>query len=136
MVTDGPLAESALDHFVFPFWLQTEEEACAPLREEADLKQAFEILEASVVPAPVHPDDVFEDSLGDPATYARLYAGYVRSFAESTLRLHLFGPAARDAAHVDALSEQFFERLTAYYQAEPGKHAAESLILTLVLRRR
>jgi hypothetical protein len=38
----------------------------APIHGEPDLKAAFEILEASVAPAPVPPDDVYEDSLGDP----------------------------------------------------------------------
>lgn len=136
MVMDGSLEASALDHFVFPLWFLTAEEACAPINGEPDLKEAFEVIEASVTPAPVHPGDVYEDSLGDPATYARLYTGYIRGFAESTLRLHLFGPSARNAAEVDARTEEFFRRLTAYYQAEPGRHASETMILTLVLRRR
>lgn len=136
MVIDGLLEASALDNFVFALWFPTAEEACAPINGEPDLKEAFEIIEASVAPAPVHPDDVYEDSLGDPATYARLYAGYIRGFGESTLRLHLFGPSAKKAGEVDTLTEEFFGRLTRYYQAEPGRHASETMIMTLVLRRR
>lgn len=136
MVTDGLLEALALDRFVFPLWFPTTEEACAPINGEPDLKEAFEVIEASVTPAPVHPNDVYEDSLGDPETYARLYAGYIRGFGESTLRLHLFGPSAKSAAEVDTLSEEFFGRLTRYYQAEPGRHASETMIMTLVLRRR
>ena len=136
MVIDGLLAASALDHFVFPLWFPTAEEACAPIGQEPDLKEAFEVIEANVMPAPVHPNDVYEDSLGDPAAYARLYAGYIRGFGESSLRLHLFGPSAKNAAEVDALTEDFFSRLTRYYQAEPGRHASETMIMTLVLRRR
>jgi hypothetical protein len=136
MVADGVLKASALDHFVFPLWFPTAEEACAPIEQEPDLKAAFEIVEAAVAPASVHPNDVYEDSLGDPAAYARLYAGYIRGFGESTLRLHLFGPSAKSAAEVDALTADFFARLTRYYQAEPGRHASETMIFTLVLRRR
>lgn len=136
MVADGMLAAAALDRFVFPLWFPTAEEACAPIDAERDLKQAFEVVEATVTPAPVHPGDVYEDSLEDPETYGRLYAGYVRGFGESTLRLHLFGPSARGAAEVDALTEEFFARLARHYQAEPGRHASETMIMTLVLRRR
>jgi len=136
MVADGLLEALALDRFVFPLWFPTAEEACAPINGEPDLKEAFEIIEASVTPAPVHPHDVYEDSLSDPESYARLYAGYIRGFGESTLRLHLFGPSAKSAPQVDRLTEEFFGRLTRYYQAEPGRHASETLIVTLVVRRR
>jgi hypothetical protein len=136
MVADGLLEASALDQFVFPLWFPTAEEAGAPINGERDLKEAFEVVEASVTPSPVHPNDVYEDSLSDPATYARLYAGYIRGFGESTLRLHLFGPSAKNAADVDTRIEKFFRRLTRYYEAEPGRHASETMIMTLVLRRR
>jgi len=136
MVVDGRLKASALDHFVFPLWFPTVEQARAPIDREPDLNAAFEVIEATVAPAAVHPNDVYEESLGDPPTYARLYAGYIRGFGESTLRLHLFGPSAKNAAEVDALTEDFFERLTLYYQAEPGRHASETMTMTLVLRRR
>jgi len=136
MVADELLEASALDRFVFPLWFPTAEEACAPIDAETDLKEAFEVVEVSVTPAPVHSNDVYEDSLSDPVTYARLYAGYIRGFGESTLRLHLFGPSAKNAVEVETLTEEFFERLTGYYQAEPGRHASETMIMTLVLRRR
>jgi SAM dependent carboxyl methyltransferase len=136
MVNDSLLDAAAFDRFVFPVWFQTAQEASAPINAESDLKQAFEIIEASVTPSPIHPNDVYEDSLSDPATYARLYAGYIRGFGESTLRLHLFGPSAKNATEVDTLTEEFFGRLTRHYQAEPGRHASETMILTLVLCRR
>jgi len=80
--------------------------------------------------------DVYEASLSDPETYARLYAGYIRGFGESTLRMHVFDPSAKSAVEVDTLTEEFFGRLTRYYQAGPGRHASETMIMTLVLRRR
>jgi hypothetical protein len=121
---------------VFPIWFPTAEEACGPIDEEPDLKEAFEVIEASVTPAPVHPNDVYEDSRGDPETYARLYAGYVRGFGESTLRLHLFGASAGNAGEIDTLTEEFFGRLARQYRAAPGRHASDTSIMTLVLRRR
>jgi hypothetical protein len=136
MVADDLLEASALDHFVFPLWFPTVEEACAPISEELDLKESFEIIDATVRPAPVHPNDVYEDSLSDPARYARLYAGYIRGFGESSLRLHLFDPSAKNEAEVDKMTEEFFKRLTRYYQAEPGLHASETMVITCVLRRR
>jgi hypothetical protein len=136
MVADGVLEASALDHFVFPLWFPTAEEMSGPIVRERDLKEAFEVIEATVTRAPVHPNDVYEDSLGDPAAYARLYTGYIRGFGESTLRLHLFSSSAKAPAQVDVLTEDFFARLTRYYQAEPGRYASETMMATLVLRRR
>jgi hypothetical protein len=136
MVADGLLAASALDDFVFPLWFPTAEEARTPLEHEPDLNAAFELIEASVVPAATHPDDVYEDLLGDPSAYAERYAGYIRGFAESTMRLHLFGPSAKAQKDVDALNREFFRRLTRTYQAEPGRHAGEIMVITVVLRRR
>ncbi len=89
-----------------------------------------------MTPVRPHGLDVYEDVLGDPATYARLYAGYVRGFGESSLRLHLFRRSTKDAAAIDALMEEFFQRFTRYYQDEPGRHGSETMIATLVLRRR
>jgi len=136
MVDDGMLSHQALDRFVFGLWFPTAAEATAPVEEEPDLAEAFEVIEAGVMPAPVHGQDVYEDELEDPAIYARLYAGYVRGFAESSLRLHLFAPSDVDAAAADALNEEFFRRFETYYRDEPGRHASETMIMTLVLRRR
>jgi SAM dependent carboxyl methyltransferase len=136
MVADGLLKASALDSFLFSLWFPTAEEARTPIEVEPDLAEAFNIIEASVRPAAVNPQDVYVHEIGDPATYANLYAGYVRGFGESSLRMHLFGPAAQDAAETDALTEAFFQRLTNYYQAEPGRHASETMIITLILHRK
>jgi hypothetical protein len=136
MVTSGVIGATALDSFIFPLWFPTEEEACAPIIEEPDLKQAFEIIEASVKPAPVNSNDVYENALNDPETYSQLYVGYIRGFSESTLRLHLFGPSAKSVDELDQLTNEYFERLADYYLAEPGQHGSETMIMTLVLRRR
>src|SRR3954447_4188820 len=57
-------------------------------------------------------------------------------FGESSLRMHLFGPAAQDAAEADALTKTFFRRFTDYYLTEPRRHVSETIIITLILRRR
>jgi hypothetical protein len=136
MVRAGSLEASALDHFVFSLWFPTAEEMRAPIDREPDLAAAFEVVEAGVTPVRPHGQDVYEDHLGDPVTYARLYAGYVRGFAESSLRLHLFRPSTKDPAAIDGLTEEFFRRFTRYDRDEPGRHASETMIVTLVLRRR
>jgi len=136
MVEDGLLAQSALDRFVFAVWFPTAAEARAPIDEEPDLAEAFTVVEAAVAPAAVNPQDVYIHEIGDAATYAKLYAGYIRGFAESSLRLHLFGPSAEQPEEIDALTEAFFRRLTSYYEAAPGQHAAETMIVMLVAQRR
>ena len=136
MVDDGLLSQKALDRFVFALWFPTAADVRAPVDEDADLSGAFEVVEAAVAPAAVNPQDVFVHEIDDPAAYAKSYAGYIRGFAESSLRLHLFGPSADDKAQVDMLTETFFKRLTAYYEAAPGRYASETMIVTLILRRR
>lgn len=136
MVGDGLLQASALDSFVFPIWFQTLDEARGPVEQEHDLAEAFDVVGADVSPAAFHPDDVYEAELGDPAEYAKLYAGYVRGFAESSLRLHLFSRSTTDANEIDALTGDLFQRFYQLYRNEPGIHAAETMIMTLVMRRR
>jgi SAM-dependent methyltransferase len=53
-----------------------------------------------------------------------------------TLRLHLFGPSAKSTDEIDQLTNEYFEHLASYYQAEPGLYGSETMIMTLVLRRR
>lgn len=136
MVDDGLLSSDALDRFVFPVWFPTAEEARAPIVQETDLREQFEIIRADVVPADFHPGDVFEDHRDDPQRYAELYCGYARGFGESALRLHLFGRSAENADEVDRLTTEFFARLTQLYLDEPGQHPGETMAMTVVLRRR
>ena len=79
------------------------------------------VIEASVTPAPLHSNDVYENSIADSVSYARLYKGYIGGFAESALRLHLFGVSAKNATEIGMLSVEFFTRLNRYYQVEPGR---------------
>ncbi|GKX33186.1 MAG: hypothetical protein MnENMB40S_08040 [Rhizobiaceae bacterium MnEN-MB40S] len=136
MVDDGLLLQSALDHFAFPVWFPTEREAREPIETETDLADAFEIVSCGVEPASVNPEDVYVNEIGDPEAYGRLYAGYVRAFGESSLRLHLFARSTPDPAEVDRLNEEFFNRFARLYKEAPGAHAAETWIMTMVLRRR
>ncbi|MEO1194210.1 MAG: hypothetical protein AAFY02_20825 [Pseudomonadota bacterium] len=136
MVGDGLLDAEALTRFVFPLWFPTAAEARAPVDQEPDLAAAFTVIEVETGPTIYNPLDVYADQLGDPKTYARSYRGYIRGFAESTLRLHLFEPSAKNEDQVERLTTAFFDRLEALYRSEPGPHASETLITTLVLQRR
>lgn len=136
MTDEGLLRPELMDRFVFPVWFRTEAELVEPLLAEPDLRDAFEVIEATVRPSATNPDDVFANEIDDPATYGRLYAGYVRGFAESSMRLHLVGPSAASEAETDALLEEFFQRFGDFYAAAPGQHNSQTLIATLVLRRR
>lgn len=136
MARDGVLQRAVLDGFVFPLWFLTVEEATSWLEAEPDLAAAFEVVDAEVAPIPVHPNDVYAGEIGDPARYAKLYTGYTRGFGEMTLRHHLFEPSAQTAEQADVLTDEFFRRYETLYCEELGRHASETLILTLVLRRR
>ncbi|TWI90418.1 S-adenosylmethionine-dependent carboxyl methyltransferase [Roseibium hamelinense] len=136
MVDDGLLSKEALDRFIFPLWFPTVDDVLNPILENDDLAAAFDVLEASVEDAAVNPQDAYGDYLAQPDEYAELYAGYVRGFGESSLRLHLFDRCAATQEESDRLTHAFFERFEALYRKEPGRYASETLTLTLVLQRR
>jgi hypothetical protein len=70
------------------------------------------------------------------AGYARSYAAFVRGFAESTLRRHLFVPAARAGVEPGRLLDEYFARLEARFATDPAADAFEDWTLTVVLARR
>jgi hypothetical protein len=81
----------------------------------------------------------YEDELGktgDVGAYASAYASFARAFAESTLRAGLFEGSTSSAGKVDDLTDEFFRRLQDLLAAEPGRHAFEHQVMTLVLRKR
>lgn len=135
MADDGLIDREVLDRFVFGLWFLTESEARAPLDSDPTLAKAFEIEHVRVEPAPVHPSDIFADSIGDPNAYARLYVGYIRAFGDSSLRTQLFEPCADNAEDADRLAQEFYRRLDMLYRTSGGKYACEIWHLTAVLRR-
>lgn len=135
MADDGLIDPDILDRFVFALWFMTAGEAREPLESDPFLTKAFEIEEIQVEPAPLSPSDLFADSIAEPAKYAKLYAGYTRAFADSTLRTQLFGLCANGAEDTDRLAKEFYRRLDRLYRRSLGKYACEIWYLTVVLRR-
>ncbi|MCP4316884.1 MAG: class I SAM-dependent methyltransferase [Hyphomicrobiales bacterium] len=136
MADEGLINGEILDNFVFSLWFMSEDEARDPLKQDPELSKAFEIDTLKVEPAPLHQADLFADSIGDPVEYARLYTGYVRAFADSTLRKQLFEPSTNSAEDADRLADEFFHRLDGLYRKFLDKYAFEIWHLTVVLRRR
>jgi SAM dependent carboxyl methyltransferase len=136
MADEGLLDKTVLDHFVFGLWFQTEQEARGPIETDPVLKAAFEIRQISVPLAPANAGDVFGALIGDPKAYARQYTGYMKAFADSTLRRQLFEPGARNNHSSSSLAEEFYRRFEALYRESPGKYKFELWHLTVILRRR
>lgn len=136
MADDGLIANSVLDEFVFSLWFLTADEARQPIVDDADLARAFDIESVEVEPSPEHPDGLFADLITDPMAYADAYTGYIRAFADSTLRDQLFEPSAADPATRTTLATEFFDRLHALYLTHLDEYAFELWPLTIVLRRR
>lgn len=136
MADDGLISHKAVDEFIFPLWFPSVDEMDAPVRTQADVQDAFDIVATDVFQQEGSGQDAFGDAIGDPQRYGELYSNYTRAFAETTLRLHLFARSTPSPEEIDQLTDAFFERLAALYAAEPGVHAFEALIVTQVLRRR
>lgn len=136
MVDDKLLKAESLDRFLFSLWFLTEDEALAPLKGDPDLRDLFEVDEVSVQAAPSFPKDLFEQSIGDPQTYARNYVGYTRAFADTTLRTQLFGQSATTEGETEVLASEFYRRLDQLYQTETNRYACEVWHLVVQLRKR
>jgi hypothetical protein len=135
MAEEGRIDRTLLDGFVFPVYFRSTDEVCGPIGREDDLSARLEIVEMENERLP----NPYEDDLqrtGDVAAYAAAYAGFARAFAESTLRSQLFRESSSDAAEAGALADAFFRRLQALFAAEPGLHAFDHQVLTIVLGRR
>jgi SAM dependent carboxyl methyltransferase len=136
MADDGLVDRSVLDEFVFSLWFMTADEARQPLIDEEDLSRAYRIESISVEPAPENATDFFAGLRADPVAYADAYTGYIRAFADSTLRSQLLGPSARDAAAEQTLATEFFARVNSLYRTHLDEYAFELWFLTVVLQRR
>ncbi|NOD77578.1 MULTISPECIES: hypothetical protein [unclassified Ruegeria] len=136
MADDGHINPESLDSFLFSLWFMTEAEAKYALEQNADLRDAFEICQISVKPAPIKADDIFKEYIDDAETYAEKYVGYTRAFADSTLRTQLFGLNCNSAEMLDQLMTEFYSRLAQLYEAETSKYACEVWHLVVVLRRK
>lgn len=82
-----------------------------------------------------NPTDIFAGFIDDTAAYGRHYADFVRAFAVSTPRSHLFEPSAAGGNDASAVADAFYARLETLCAAHPGQHAFEVWDLTLVRRR-
>ncbi len=136
MADDGLIDATVLDEFVFALWFPTAEEARRPLIADDHLSRAFVVESITVVPTPQHPHDFFAPLLADPIAYADAYTGYIRAFADSTLRTQLFAPSAANPEREDELAAEFYGRLNALYRTHLDTYAFELWHLTVVLRRR
>lgn len=136
MADDGMLDGDVLNGFVFSLWFLTEAEASEAISGDPVLAAACEIDHLAVTPAPKNPDDLFKDEIGDPAEYARLYVGYTKAFADSSLRTQLFEPSAQTPEAADDLADEFYRRLDALCRAHTDTYACEIWHLTVALRRR
>ena len=135
MADESLLDKDVLDRFVFGLWFQTEQDARDPIETDPVLSKAFDIAEVSIRPAQTSANDVFGALIDDPATYAKQYTGYLRAFADATLRAQLFGPAARNDADANTLAMEFYRRFEVLYRNHPGDYKFELFVLTVILRK-
>ena len=136
MADDGTLDSEVLKGFLFSLWFQTADEARSVIENSPQLSSAFNVEKITVEPAPENPDDFFGPLVSNPEEYARTYTGYIRAFADSTLRTQLFRPSAGTQEGEDALADEFFARLNALYREHLSKYAFELWHLTVILQRR
>jgi len=134
MVDEGRLRQDALDHYVFPTYMRTADEARTPLdRRGSAVFGAFRIDVAQVDPVP---NPYFETYLktGDARAYAEHYVAFVRAFSESTIRKGLLGPGVI-AGSLDAAVDDFYAELQRRTALDPEWSKFEDWTLTVALTR-
>jgi len=135
LAKEGRIDPDRLNEFVFPVYFRKSDEIRAPIDREADLANAFEIVELKNELFPTIYEAELEKT-GDIKTYAESYMAFARSFAESTLRHGLFESSSTNDISANELSNEYFRQLQELFASEPGRHAFENRVMTLVLRRR
>ena len=135
MARDGAVPGAAVEDYVLPVYARTVAEARAPMEPGGALADDLEVIDVSTAPVANPYLDAWR-AHGDDARYARDYAGFVRGFTESSLRLGLFAAAGPGAAATDALVDEYFRRLEARFAADPERDAFRDWTLTVVLARR
>lgn len=134
MAEAGALSAAAVDGYVLPVYARTVAEARVPVDPGGPLTRDLAVLEVSTAPVANPYLDAWRAD-GDSAGYARNYAGFVRGFTESSLRLGLFRAGGRTAG-ADALVDEDYRRLEARFAADPERDAFRDWTLTVVLARR
>ena len=134
LAAEGRIDRGALDNFIFPVYFRLTGEIRAPLVDDAELKNAFEVIELSNDLLPMPTEEALKQT-GDAATYAKAYAGFARAFAEATLNAGLFTLSTANETEAKALADTFFQRLETLFATEPDKHRFDHRVATLVLRR-
>jgi hypothetical protein len=135
MARDGELSPEAVDAYVLPVYARTAAEARAPLEPGGALHRDFEVVDVSTAAVPNPYVERWRED-GDAQRYARDYAGFVRGFTESSLRLGLFGRGGQGGDAEDRLVDDYFARLERRFAADPERDAFRDWTLTVVLARR
>lgn len=135
MARDGVIDRRFLDEFLFSLWFMTAEEAREPLVSGGALASLFEVETIEVTPSPYNPADFFVNLLEDPTSYANAYKGYIRAFADSTLRAQLFSQSSTIGLAEDDVAHEFYCRLFRLYLERKSEFAFELWYLTVILRR-
>jgi cyclopropane-fatty-acyl-phospholipid synthase len=135
LVAEGKLDPALTDSYVLPVYARTPSEATAPLQgQDAPLRDLFAVIECRTDPV-ANPYLEQWRADRDATAYGRSYSAFVRAFTESSLREHLFAAGARTGGG-DALIDEYFERLSERFAADPERDAFEDWTLTVALARR
>jgi hypothetical protein len=131
----GSLTAEAVDRYLLPVYARTVDEARAPADgETAPLRDVFDVIVCRTDPvANPYYDQWRQDA--DADAYARSYCAFVRAFTESSLRENLFEPGASQG-QTEAVLDEYFQRLTERFAADPERDRFEDWTLTVVLARR
>lgn len=131
---EGALDRDVLEHYVFPVYCRSRDEASAPMAAGSALADVFEVISAAVDEVADPYWELYRRD-DDATAYAAVYTDFVRAFSEASLMRGLFEPGAKRATP-EALCGEFFERFETTVARNPAAARYEAWILRLVLERK
>jgi cyclopropane-fatty-acyl-phospholipid synthase len=136
LVAAGRLDADVCARYILPVYARTPGEAREPFeRAGSPVAGCFTVDRISADPVD-NPYLTQWRKDGDAQAYGAAYAGFVRAFTESNLREHLFTPGARGGEDPGKLLDEYFDRLTARFAANPLEDVFEDWTLTVAVTRR
>lgn len=130
LIDQGALPPATYENFRLPGLFRDLDQFLTPLREEAELTEAFTVERAECVETPVDFNQRLDET-GDRTTWAAEYGSFVRAFSEPVL-----APYFPDTPKRPALLDLFYDRLADTYASNPESYRLRYMSVGILLTRR
>ncbi|MEO0794692.1 MAG: cyclopropane-fatty-acyl-phospholipid synthase [Verrucomicrobiota bacterium] len=130
LVNEGVLTREAYDYLIYPTIFRDLEDFVAPLKEDAYLRDSFEIVSAETIESPIAFNLEFKKT-GDVVTWAHKFSNFVRAYSEPAIQSKL--PKDLDRA---AITDRLFQRQVERMIEDPERYTLRYISVGVLLRKK